>query len=88
MGSGVKASILSTLTAKILSTMLSQGMTIDDAIAAYLDHLRVERGASPHTVAFGVSRVVPGNTPMVALEGGQYSVPHTLLARIVHGAAE
>lgn len=26
-------------------------MTIDDAIAAYLDHLRVERGASPHTVA-------------------------------------
>ena len=39
--------------------------------------------ASPHTVAFGVSRVVPGNTPMVAFEGGQYSVPHTLLGETV-----
>ena len=29
--------------------------------------------AVPHTVAFGVTRVVPGNTPMVAFEGGQYS---------------
>jgi hypothetical protein len=50
--------------------------------------------ASPHTVAFGVSRVVPGNTPMVAFEGGQYSVPHTLLGETVwvrvhgHGAHE
>ena len=50
--------------------------------------------ASPHTIAFGVSRVVPGNTPMVAFEGGQYSVPHTLLGETVwvrvhgHGARE
>ena len=50
--------------------------------------------ASPHTIAFGVSRVVPGNTPMVAFEGGQYSVPHTLLGETVwvrvrgHGAHE
>ena len=39
--------------------------------------------AVPHTVAFGVTRVVPGNTPMVAFEGGQYSVPHTLLGETV-----
>jgi transposase len=39
--------------------------------------------ASPHTVAFGVTRTVPGNTPMVAFEGGQYSVPHTLLGEPV-----
>ncbi len=39
--------------------------------------------AVPHTVAFGVTRVVPGNTPMVAFEGGQYSVPHTLLGATV-----
>jgi hypothetical protein len=39
--------------------------------------------ASPHTVAFGVTRVVPANTPMVAFEGGQYSVPHTLLGETV-----
>ena len=39
--------------------------------------------AVPHTVAFGVTRMVPGNTPMVAFEGGQYSVPHTLLGETV-----
>ena len=33
--------------------------------------------AAPHTVAFGVTRTVPANTPMVSFEGGQYSVPRT-----------
>jgi hypothetical protein len=32
-----------------------------------------------HTVAFGLSRTVPGNTPMVTFENGQYSVPAFLL---------
>jgi hypothetical protein len=44
----------------------------------------------PHTVAFGLARRVPDNTPMVTFEGGQYSVPHTLLGEQVwvrvHGA--
>lgn len=39
--------------------------------------------AHPHTVAFGTTRVVPGNTPMVSFEAGQYSVPHTLLGATV-----
>ncbi len=43
-----------------------------------------------HTVAFGVTRRVPPNTPMVTFEAGQYSVPHTLLGETVwvrtHGA--
>jgi len=30
----------------------------------------------PHTVAFGVTRTVAAKTPMVAFDGGQYSVPH------------
>ena len=34
--------------------------------------------AVPHTVAFGTTRVVPGNTPMAMIESGQYSVPHKL----------
>ena len=37
----------------------------------------------PHTVAFGTTRVVPVNTPMVAFESGQYSVPHQLLGATV-----
>ena len=45
--------------------------------------------ATPHTVAFGTTRVVPANTPMVTFESGQYSVPHTLLGATlwvrVHG---
>lgn len=39
--------------------------------------------ARPYTVAYGVTRVVPGNTPMVTFEAGQYSVPHTLLGETV-----
>ncbi len=40
----------------------------------------------PHTVAFGTTRVVPANTPMVTFESGQYSVPHTLNGRSLLGA--
>ena len=36
-----------------------------------------------HTVAFGTTRQVPANTPMVAFESGQYSVPHRLLGHTV-----
>ena len=39
--------------------------------------------AHPHTVAFGTTRVVPATTPLVSFEGGQYSVPHTLLGQSV-----
>ena len=48
--------------------------------------------AVPHTVAFGVTRTVAAKTPMVAFEGGQYSVPWTLLGQPVwvraHGTGE
>ncbi len=41
---------------------------------------------TPHTVAFGVTRQVPANTPMVTFESGQYSVPHQLDGRSLLGA--
>src|SRR5690606_7802491 len=43
---------------------------------------------TPHTVAFGTTRVVPVNTPMVMFESGQYSVPHTLLGATVWARAQ
>ena len=39
--------------------------------------------ARPFTVAFGVTRQVPVNTPMVTFEHGQYSVPHQLMGQTV-----
>ncbi len=39
--------------------------------------------AVPHTVAFGLARTVAARTPMVALDHGQYSVPHQLLGQQV-----
>nr|MDQ3384223.1 DDE-type integrase/transposase/recombinase [Actinomycetota bacterium] len=39
--------------------------------------------ADPHTVAFGLTRVVPASMPMVAFDGAQYSVPHTLVGETV-----
>ena len=38
---------------------------------------------APHTVAFGLTRTVGTTSPMVTFEGGQYSVPHTLLGQTV-----
>ncbi len=37
----------------------------------------------PHTLAFGLTRVVPAKMPMVTFEAGQYSVPHLLLGETV-----
>jgi transposase len=37
----------------------------------------------PHTVAFGTTRVVPGNTAMISFEAGQYSVPDKLVGQTV-----
>jgi hypothetical protein len=39
--------------------------------------------AVPHTVAFGVTRTVAAKTPMVAYDGGQYSVPAHILGQVV-----
>ncbi len=39
--------------------------------------------ATPHTVAFGVTRTVPASMPVVSFEAGQYSVPAKLLGATV-----
>lgn len=77
LGSGVKASILSTLTAKIISTMMSQNMELEDcvdAIAAALPVCSV-RGVAYST--FTIIRLVENREADII----QYDNPHVILLR-------
>lgn len=55
LGSGVKASILSTLTAKIISTMLAQGLPLEECVSTIASTLPVN---SEHGVAYSTFTVL------------------------------
>lgn len=77
MGSGVKASILSTLTAKIISTMMAQGLEINDCvetIAATLPICKVREAAYS---TFTIIRLVDNDY----VEMIQYDNPMIILLR-------
>lgn len=85
LGSGVKANILSTLTAKIISTMMSEGMSIEECVATIAATLPVcsERQVAYST--FTIIRIRGGeeaeiiqydNPRMIFLRGGKnYDYP-------------
>lgn len=85
LGSGVKANILSTLTAKIISTMMSEGMSIEECVATIAATLPVcsERQVAYST--FTIIRIRSGeeaeiiqydNPRMIFLRGGKnYDYP-------------
>lgn len=77
MGSGVKASILSTLTSKIISTMLSAGLDIRDAVETIAQTLPI---CSERKIAFStftIIRLVGGDHADVI----QYENPNVILLR-------
>lgn len=77
LGSGVKANILSTLTSKIISTMLANHMTIEDCVTTVASTLPVceKRGIAYST--FTIIHVVDNKTAEVI----QYDNPHVIFLR-------
>ena len=77
LGSGVKANILSTLTAKIISTMMANHMSIEDCVTTVASTLPVceKRGIAYST--FTIIHVVDNKTAEVI----QYDNPHVILLR-------
>ncbi len=77
LGSGVKASILSTLTSKIISTMMAAGMNIEDCVSTIAATLPVcsVRGVAYST--FTILRFVQNREAEII----QYDNPHVILLR-------
>lgn len=77
LGSGVKANILSTLTSKIISTMIANHMTIEDCVTTVASTLPVceKRGIAYST--FTIIHVIDNKSAEVI----QYDNPHVILLR-------
>lgn len=77
LGSGVKASILSTLTSKIISTMMGEGLTIEECVETIAATLPVcsQRGVAYST--FTIMHIL--NNDVVEII--QYDNPHVIVIR-------
>ncbi len=78
LGSGVKANILSTLTSKIISTMISEGLSITDCVETIAEALPIcaEREIAYST--FTILRVLSNNKEAEII---QYDNPRVILVR-------
>ena len=77
LGSGVKASILSTLTSKIISTMMAAGLPIEDCVSAIAGALPV---CSVRGVAYSTFTIIHILNNEIA-ELIQYDNPHVIIIR-------
>ena len=77
LGSGVKASILSTLTSKIISTMIASGLSLEDCVSTIASTLPVcsVRGVAYST--FTIIRIVDNESAEIM----QYDNPNVILLR-------
>ena len=77
LGSGVKASILSTLTSKIISTMLAEGLSLEECVETIAATLPV---CSVRGVAYSTFTIIHLKNNHTA-EIIQYDNPHTIIIR-------
>ena len=77
LGSGVKASILSTLTSKIISTMMAEGLPVEECVATIAATLPVcsLRGVAYST--FTIIHIINNETAEII----QYDNPHVIVIR-------
>ena len=77
LGSGVKASILSTLTAKIISTMMAEGLPLEDCVATIAATLPVCSVRQVAYSTFTIIHIVNNETAELI----QYDNPHIIFLR-------
>lgn len=77
LGSGVKASILSTLTSKIISTMMAQSMNLEECVLTIAETLPVCEVRKVAYSTFSIIRII--DTKEVEII--QYDNPHVILLR-------
>lgn len=77
LGSGVKASILSTLTSKIISTMIAEGLPIEECVETIADTLPVDKLRGVAYSTFTIINLKKDNMAELI----QYDNPHIILIR-------
>ena len=78
LGSGVKASILSTLTSKIISTMLAEGLSLEECVETIAATLPV---CSVRGVAYSTFTIIHLMNNNQTAELIQYDNPHAIIIR-------
>ena len=77
LGSGVKASILSTLTSKIISTMIADGLTVEECVSTIAQALPVDKARGVAYSTFTIMHLVRNQTAELI----QYDNPHVIMIR-------